>query len=182
MRSLLQIASGDVLEIVSKYEKEKREEALNIIDSVECEGRERLALQPGLFKLLRYLHREGIKKALLTRNSKNSVVHFIEALYKKFDAKKREEISDFLNFEILLDRDHEHVKPNPLASLFIAKKLDLSPEQILFVGDSLDDLSTARSAGNLCAIMKNESNRYSLTKTDINFFIHIFILPQKKNE
>ena len=39
------------------------------------------------------------------------------------------------------------VKPNPQAALEIAVMLDLSPEQILYVGDTATDMMTATAAG-----------------------------------
>ena len=46
---------------------------MNIIDEIEEEGRKKISFQPGIFNLLDYIHKEGIKKAILTRNDQKSI-------------------------------------------------------------------------------------------------------------
>ncbi len=52
------------------------------------------------------------------------------------------------HFEIILGfTDHFPRKPAPDSALFIAKKLDLQPKNILYLGDTGIDMETANAAG-----------------------------------
>ncbi|MDR1459348.1 MAG: HAD family hydrolase [Bacteroidales bacterium] len=52
------------------------------------------------------------------------------------------------NFDIILGAtDRFPRKPNPESALFIAEKLNISPENILYVGDTGIDMETANRAG-----------------------------------
>jgi phosphoglycolate phosphatase len=92
-------------------------------------------LYPEIKELLDALTAKGIKMAILSN---------------KADKLTKQICNDLLNewqFEITMGAtDGFPHKPNPESALFIAKKLDISPENILYVGDSNVDMQTAVAA------------------------------------
>jgi len=52
------------------------------------------------------------------------------------------------NFEAIVGLSNEaHKKPNPFVALQIGEKFGISPEDIIYVGDSGTDMQTANNAG-----------------------------------
>ena len=58
----------------------------------------------------------------------------------------RKYFADISFIEIFGEREGIPKKPNPVAALEIAGLMDLSPEQILYVGDTKTDIQTGRNA------------------------------------
>ena len=143
----------DILASVNSWPDEQRARAHEIIEQVELEGREKLALQPGLVELLEHLERARVRAAIVTRNNRAAVEHFLAAL----PAERRG------YFVPVLDRTFQPVKPAPDAALHICRAWDVAPEQVPFVGDSRDDLLCGRSASTAtCLLLCEQPNNHKL--------------------
>ncbi len=89
----------------------------------------------GIHTLLSELKKSGIKTAVCS-NKPDNVVHFVtDTLFGK-------NYFDTVNGVI----DGMPTKPDPYTPLQIAKKLNVTPEECLFIGDTNIDIYTAKNA------------------------------------
>jgi len=114
-------------------------------------------LQPGLADMLGELQTRGVRIALLTRNSTACVELFLEALRGSSAVTK-----DF-RFDPVLTRDSlEELgmpnKPDPSPVLHCCTHWGLTPEEVLVVGDGVDDVRGGAAAGcRTCAVLGDEA-------------------------
>ena len=97
-----------------------------------------LSIVPGIEQTLVELSRQGILLGILTNNCPDAVSFFFEKLCETNRRALFQSIKTFL--------DVERLKPHPAGLLAICKEFELPPAQVLFVGDSLDDMTAAMSA------------------------------------
>lgn len=89
----------------------------------------------------------GCKEALKALNKKNIS---ISVLSNKQDVFVKEIISKLfhgIKFDFVLGQGNFPTKPDPASANFIIRSLNLSPDSVMFVGDSNVDMITAKSAG-----------------------------------
>jgi HAD superfamily hydrolase (TIGR01509 family) len=98
-------------------------------------------LNRGARTVLRFLARQRIPTALLTRNSRLSV----DGICRKLK----------LNFDICVSREDGPHKPAPEAIWQIAKRWGFKPSEVLMVGDYKWDVLCAQNAGAPCAVLVN---------------------------
>lgn len=95
-------------------------------------------LFPDVETTLSALHAKGIPLGLVTNKPTPFVAPLLEAL----------DIAKY--FSVIVGGDDvENKKPHPEPLLLVAGKLSLSPEELLFVGDSRNDILAAKAAGSL---------------------------------
>ena len=93
----------------------------------------------GMVSLLNELKSRGLQLSVFSNKADAFTNRIVRALLPEF-------------FEIVLGlRSDAPKKPDPWGALYIAKTLDLHPEQFLYVGDSDIDMQTAKNAG-MCAV------------------------------
>ena len=90
---------------------------------------------PGLQELLGELKKHGILLAVLSNKPDNMTKHIAHELYPS------------LLREVWGQREGIPKKPDPSAVLKMAEALGVSPNEILYVGDSGVDMQTAKNAG-----------------------------------
>lgn len=90
---------------------------------------------PGIVSLLHNLNNKGIKIAV----NSNKRTDYTEALIHQF-------FGDIPFVEIFGERQGIPKKPDPAAALEIAEKMQLQPEEILYIGDSKTDMQTGKNA------------------------------------
>lgn len=89
----------------------------------------------GIPELLEKLRRDGIKTAVLSNKPDNVATQIIDAVFKgKFDIYHGQ-------------RPGIPTKPSPDAALEIASELGAAPEECVFVGDTIIDVTTGKNAG-----------------------------------
>lgn len=91
---------------------------------------------PGIPETLAELQNRGIPLSVLTNKPDEAVAPLLDALFP-----------DIRFFRALGADDNRPRKPDPALARVIARDLGLSPDQVLFVGDSAVDMKTARNAG-----------------------------------
>ncbi len=121
-------------------EHQNEEDVLTCLDvMMEEYGKtyaEKTKLYPGIDKLLNYLTEKKIKMSVLSNKS--------DILTKKIAGK----LLSRWQFELILGAtDIFPRKPDPGSALFIAQKINISPEKIIYVGDTNIDMKTAVAAG-----------------------------------
>ena len=91
---------------------------------------------PGIRGLLEELHSNGLPLAVCSNKPHHYTIEIMNALL------------DWVPWDMILgQQDSLPRKPNPCAALQIANHINLPPEKIAFVGDSLVDFETATAAG-----------------------------------
>jgi len=113
---------------------EERATAESVIEDFESRGVESVKLQGGIDELLGVCHARGMRMAIATRNSRSSVDTIIKRLGNA-------------RFDPIVTRDYEFRKPDPRVAETICSAWGIAPDEVLFVGDSEDDILTGRGAG-----------------------------------
>lgn len=99
---------------------------------------DKTVLYDGISDMLDRLTSKGLKLAILSNKSQELTALIASKLFSKW------------NFEIVLGASETTKrKPNPAGALSIAENLRISPQSIVFVGDSKFDIETAISANML---------------------------------
>ena len=135
------IGSGAVKFIERALDREVEQELLMryVADFKEIYGNnlhDRSCLYDGIPGVLDEIADKGIKLSVLS-NKPHALTREVAAYY----------LSAWPFDPILGQRDEVPRKPDPAAAFEIAEHMGLQPEEILFVGDSDNDIFTARAAG-----------------------------------
>ena len=91
---------------------------------------------PGILEMLDQLRQSGLRMAVLS----NKPHAFTQLCVDRFFA------ADLFE-QVYGEREGVPKKPDPAGALAIAAEMGLSPEQILYVGDTATDMQTGRDAG-----------------------------------
>lgn len=91
---------------------------------------------PGIINLIHELHEGGLKLAVLSNKPHDLTVKCCESL-----------LPVDLFEEIMGQKEGKPRKPDPTTALELAQRMKLPPEEVIFVGDSENDIHTARSGG-----------------------------------
>ncbi|KAJ5544714.1 HAD-superfamily hydrolase subfamily IA variant 3 [Penicillium sp. DV-2018c] len=150
MREALGIdRSTDILEHIRGLPEGDRAAAVSIVQAVERRAMLDQQPQPGLLRLMDYLESRGLRRALCTRN---------------FEAPVQNLIKNHLNGHVFLPiitRDTPNLlpKPDPAGILHIANEWGLpNAENLIMVGDSIDDMTAGHMAGAATVLLLNEKN------------------------
>ncbi|MCZ4675437.1 phosphoglycolate phosphatase [Citrobacter sedlakii] len=136
-------------------------------------------LFPHVADTLGALHAKGLPLGLVTNKPTPFVAPLLDAL----------DISKYFSVVIGGD-DVKNKKPHPDPLLMVASKLGISPEQLLFVGDSRNDIQAAKAAGCPSAGLTygyNYGEPISLSQPDlmydrINELLPALGLPHSENQ
>ena len=106
------------------------------MSELSCHARGAYFLFPDVQETLSALHAKGIPLGLVTNKPTPFVAPLLEAL----------NIAKY--FSVIVGGDDvQNKKPHPEPLLLVAGKLSLTPAELLFVGDSRNDILAARAAG-----------------------------------
>ncbi len=149
------IGRNDMLEEVKKEGCEtKRAAALEAILEVEAEGHEKMQLAEGVARVCELLDERQIPRAILTRNSKDSLDYFHDRL------------PGIQEFFPAVSRDCGFPpKPYPDALQHICDKGwgGMAPTEVIMIGDSpKDDVRAGRRAGAITVLLGKEAARSDL--------------------
>lgn len=122
--------------------------ALTDLDRLENEAAAKSEPNAGAEALLAYLHSQGLGLGILSRNS-------MQSIRIAFDNFSRIGESDF---DLVISRDEPIApKPSPEGILLAAEKLNITPEEILVVGDFIFDIEAGNAAGATTVLLTNGS-------------------------
>lgn len=136
---------GPVLEGLLHLGAEARRRAEEILERHERDAAAASTLQAGAAELIDELRRRGVRTAVLTRNSRESLRCVLERHSLRFDA--------------LRSREDGPNKPDPRPVLELCEQLGVAPAETLVVGDYLFDLEAANSAGAISVLLEGPGNR-----------------------
>lgn len=131
----------------------EQQQAMQIIVDFELEGARNAGWMPNADLLLQQLNQRQIPLAILTRNMRQATELCIEALSIPID--------------LVLTRDDAPAKPQPEGLWQIAQRLGVQPHEILYVGDYLFDIQTARNAGSYCCLYRYGDNHIYAEQADL---------------
>jgi HAD superfamily hydrolase (TIGR01549 family) len=123
-----------------EYNSERIEEILKRInsevDKIELEAAKIATMISGIDKVLEFAMNNNLKQAIYTLNtSRNARVSL-------------ERVSLLKYFDIITGRDNvNNPKPHPDHLLYICKKLDVEPSEIVVIGDTSRDIEGALNIG-----------------------------------
>ena len=124
-----------------------KKRALIILDKHESRAAVTCKLKEGIPELFELLNERGIKKGVVTRNSKKSV----DIVIQKFG----------LTFDVIVTRENAPPKPAKDPVILAYKKMHLSCGEVLFLGDYEFDMMAGKRAGVLTVLLKNHSQHHS---------------------
>ncbi|KAL2857927.1 HAD-like domain-containing protein [Aspergillus pseudoustus] len=154
MRSALGISkSVDILHHIRRLPTaEKQLEASNKVKAIEREAMQHQEPQPGLVELMDYLQQRGIKRALCTRNFETPVTNLLQNHLPTHV------------FMPIITRETPGLlpKPDPAGILHIANEWGLNNrgDDLIMVGDSIDDMTAGHTAGAATVLLLNDHNAH----------------------
>ncbi|MDH7512180.1 MAG: HAD-IA family hydrolase [Clostridiales bacterium] len=122
-----------ILSYLDSLEEPERSRKWRLLREYEDEATRKARLKKGTREFLHFLTRRGLKKALVTNNSRRNV----RFLVRKFR----------LEFDHVLSRESGLWKPSGAPFKEVMRKLGLKKGECAVVGDSLFDLQAAEEAG-----------------------------------
>jgi HAD superfamily hydrolase (TIGR01509 family) len=141
-----------ILEALARLEPRHGERCRTILHRHELAGAERAALLPGAGELLAILHSRGIRQAIATRNSRHITVVTLTKLG--------------LAIDLVLTRDDGPVKPDPWPVLHACSQWDITPADVVVVGDFRFDVESGRAAGSRTVLLTHPHDPRSYPNTE----------------
>lgn len=134
MRCEMDLPPGTpILEALEKMPLERAERCRAILARHEEAGARRATLMPGVAELLAELDRRRLRRAILTRNTR----HLAHEVLERFG----------LQFDPILAREDAPAKPDPAGLLHVCEAWNLTPAEVVMVGDYRFDIEAGRAAG-----------------------------------
>lgn len=151
MRSALNITKQtDILDHIYSLPPPEQSIAQEKVRAIERKAMSSQQPQPGLADLMTYLDSRGLPKGICTRNFDAPVDH----LLTKFLPESR--------FHPIVTREFRPPKPDPAGILHIAREWfgegGGGAEDLIMVGDSVDDMVAGRRAGAATVLLESEAN------------------------
>jgi len=138
----------DLLDFVAVLPHQEKTEADELLIEYELNDAVTAKKLMGTDELLALLSQLAIPCAIVTRNCKQAALLKLK--------------NNNINIPILLTREDHKAKPAPDALLYLAKFWNISPENLLYVGDYLYDLQAAQNANTMsCLITYNKTVSYA---------------------
>lgn len=137
-----------ILEYRAAADPEEQRRVDEILDRHERRAAATCGLSDGAAEVLAFLRAGGVKTALLTRNSRQSV----NTVIARHD----------LRFDFIVSREDAVPKPSPEPVRLICRVLEVTPQETLVVGDYLYDIQAGQAAG--CrTLLLDGPNRHRFT-------------------
>ena len=122
-----------ILEYRAAANEAEQQRVDEILDRHERRAAETCRLCDGAEETLSFLRTRGIRTALLTRNSRQSVNTILARLGVRFD--------------FIVSREDSAPKPSPEPIFLICERFGVRPDEALVVGDYLYDIQAGHAAG-----------------------------------
>jgi len=141
LRQQLDLPEGDILKWLAELPPTKKAHALAIIAEFEQDGVENVTWNDGARETLAAVQAMGLPLAIITRNSRASLVAVCQRLYIAVD--------------LLVAREDAPPKPDPACLHYTAERLGVPVEHLLMVGDYRHDMDAGRAAGAMTVLLTN---------------------------
>ncbi len=138
IRSELRIPAGsDILEHLESLPEIESGPLHHRLQEIELELAHQTAAARGAVQLIEGLHARGAFLGVLTRNTRDNALRTLELIG----------LGSYFESACVLGRDEALPKPDPDGIHRLAELWDVSPAEVVMVGDYLYDLQAGRSAG-----------------------------------
>ena len=141
LRKQLNLLDGDILQWLDRLPPQERSQAAQIVEAFEQDGVENVAWNDGAQETVEAIRALGLPMAIVTRNSRASLLAVCQRLQIVVDR--------------LVAREDATPKPHPACLHFTAEKLDVPIDQLLMVGDYRHDTDAGKAAGAMTALLTN---------------------------
>lgn len=141
LRRQLHLPEGDILKWVATLPSEAQRQALRLIDVFEQDGVENVEWNDGAQETLATVQAMGLPTAIVTRNSRASLL----AVCHRLD----------LTVDVLVAREDAPPKPDPACLHYTAQQLNVQIEHLVMVGDYRHDTDAGRAAGARTVLLTN---------------------------
>ncbi|MCA9247026.1 MAG: HAD family hydrolase [Planctomycetales bacterium] len=122
-----------ILETVETMSEDQALRHMQILDRHEQAGGERAVMVDGVATFLEQLDRAKIRRAIVTRNARQTT----------FDCLQRVG----LQFDTVMAREDAPPKPDPEALWMVCRAWEIPPSDVLMIGDFRHDIEAGQSAG-----------------------------------
>lgn len=140
LRRELHIPPDDgILEHLAKQAGESRRQAMEHLEARELDAANHARPMSGAKETLHAVVAAGLKRALLTRNTRQAV----EVVFRRLP---------WMRFDLVLSREDGPIKPQPEGVLRACRQMGIRPERCLCVGDFRYDIQAANAAG-ACSVL-----------------------------
>jgi HAD superfamily hydrolase (TIGR01509 family) len=129
-----------LLEAMARLPDADRAAAWAVLDRHEQAAVAAAEVLPGVLEFLAWLDARGVKRAVLTRNSRSVA----EAVLGR---------CGLLTFDPIVTRDDAPFKPQPEGLWRICKAWGIAPAEVLMLGDYVYDIQVGRNAGARTALL-----------------------------
>ncbi|XP_065910638.1 uncharacterized protein [Dysidea avara] len=165
--------TNDILVSVMQLDGPKRTKAMRTIEQYEEEMEEKTELQPHVLKLLHFIASNGVKLALVTRNTLKGTKVFLDLLQAEADKDTTHSVVMADMFSQIITRDNHSIptKPDPAPVMHICSHWGLSPGATLMVGDDWKDIMCGNKAGSVTVLLRNHRNHDHPSKAKPNFVV-----------
>lgn len=134
MRHELGLPLGSpILETLATMPPHQARQCWEVVERHELAGAERAVLFSGVADFVKTMHENGVRQAVLTRNSRTVAESMLRLLPFRFD--------------LVVTRDEAPTKPDPQTVRRIREFWGASPATTAIIGDSRFDMETGRRAG-----------------------------------
>ncbi len=132
-----------------EFLKGKGEEYLKLLEREEIRRAKKARIASSLPSVLEFLKERGIKKAVLTRNSKKATMIALGDYAREFDA-------------IITREDEFEPKPSDEAVNYLLNKFNVSREECMVVGDYDYDIIAGKRAGCITVGVRMDKGDYRI--------------------
>lgn len=141
LRRQLNLIEGDILAWLAKLPPDEQAQALTLIEAFEQDGVANVEWNDGARETFAAIQEMGLPVAIVTRNSRASLLAVCERLGIEVD--------------LLVAREDAPPKPDPACLHHTAARLAVPVAHLLMVGDYRHDLDAARAAGAIPVLLTN---------------------------
>ncbi|KAH3673765.1 hypothetical protein WICPIJ_009676 [Wickerhamomyces pijperi] len=162
MRSVIGLTDPkvDILTFISQLSPEEQTNANLRVEQVEEKAMREMQPQLGLLPLLTHLQSLPLPMAILTRNLIKPVTHLLNT-----------HIPANIEFNPILTRSFQPPKPKPDALFHIAENWGVKAEELIMVGDSMDDMNAGYDAGAVTVLIKSVMNGKDHTDVKVGYVV-----------
>ncbi|MCP4682688.1 MAG: HAD-IA family hydrolase [Desulfobacterales bacterium] len=148
-------ADEPVLEFIDTIQDDsQRQKALDTLEQFEMAGAQNSVPNPYAEEIIEFIKKKNLAMGIISRNG-------IVSIKKAFEQFNRTSLKDF---HLVISRD-DPVKPKPSSEgiFFAAKRLNVTPEEILVVGDYIFDIQAGNRAGSITVLLKDPDRETPFT-------------------
>ena len=150
----LETGGKPILHFLRSLREPEKSRKWKILKKYENKATQNAVLKEGIKEFLYFLSQKGVKKALVTNNSRQNVDYLMEKFKLKFDC--------------VISRESGLWKPSGAPFRAVLKELKLDRKESCVVGDSHFDIQAAKEAGiSRIFILYREKDQFVTTEAEV---------------